>query len=83
LLVVIPQVLFCVPDNYNFCDAVTILISFPGLPVVLLFSYIVDFSFHTKFGEALPVIALAIPSYFIIGAFFGWIYGKIKNRNKV
>lgn len=28
-------------------------------------------------------VIFSILIYFTIGAFFGWIYGKIKNRNKV
>lgn len=28
-------------------------------------------------------IILAVIGWFILGTFFGWLYGKIKNRNKV
>ena len=31
----------------------------------------------------LVVIALSTVLYFLVGIFFGWLYGKIKNRNKM
>ena len=42
------------------------------------------FNVHLPDTKEIPIIiSLSIIIYFIIGAIIGWIYGKIKNRNKV
>ena len=38
--------------------------------------------FSESYNLNISKILLYILPYFIIGMFFGWIYGKIKNRNK-
>lgn len=39
-------------------------------------------SFSEIFREGISLILITALAYFLIGALLGWLYGKLKNRNK-
>ena len=61
---------------------VWIWISLLDLPVLTLAKSFISGSFGLKETAILVFVAGSI-QWFLIGGFLGWLYGKIKNRNKV
>ena len=67
-------------------DLLAILFELPGIPFLFLFSVITEaIGWHVsvRIMECQVLFLFGTLGYFLIGAVIGWIYGKIKNRNKV
>lgn len=57
---------------------------FLALPVYIMLGILERFSsFRSGFGPISGFLILTIPYSFVFGSILGWLYGKIKNRNKV
>ncbi len=59
--------------------------SAPGYVIAIWFHFlgIIKQSAITTFHSRVLILAsFSIPFYFVVGAFIGWLYGKIKNRFK-
>lgn len=54
-----------------------LLSAFINFPILITFRHIIP----TDLGILSNI--LTIPGYFIIGIFIGWVYGRIKDRNKI
>ncbi len=79
VLSLLTQLLTFIPQgDLNLFYALTNGIALEGLSLFYYTGYNVGYITH-------PVIVIITSSiiYFCIGIIFGWIYGEIKNRNKV
>ena len=54
-----------------------------GIPLSALFHWLSSGIYSGIYSEGLTGFTLPIITYFILGAILGWLYGKIKNRNKI
>ena len=70
------NILFIVPLFFLVQGSVAEVISFIGRYILPLWSPIMGLTLLL----ALKNLIIALIGYFVIGAFIGWIYGKVKSR---
>jgi hypothetical protein len=88
LIILTAYIIFVLSSNIDPADKsfAFILVVMSGIPLTLILekiSFLNKLLDHSLLSTVVIVCFVSIFQWFIIGSFFGWIYGKIVNRNKV